>query len=210
MFVKITRYLSISALAVSITLGCFLLMQQLLHQPTGETILDPELHTIVFEDTEIPDYQPPPPRPPRPEHEPPPEVIQHETTIPVVQSEPVMAIENINTIGFSNNGVSVYVGGRNPNLYSGAADDQLIQMVSIAPPYPVQAATAGIEGWVKIQFIVNAAGLVTDPVVIESQPKRVFDQAAIAAVLKWRFQPRSFKAQSLHAIQVIDFTLESD
>lgn len=209
MFVKITRYLSISALAISITLGCFLLMQQLLHQADSKIIVGPKYEPITWVDHDIPDYPPPPPRPVKPEHEPPPELIQPETTIPVVQPDPIMTIENIDTVGISSNGVQVYTGGPKPVL-DRASNDQLVQLVAVAPPYPVPAMVAGIEGWVKVQFAVNAAGLVIDPVVVDSHPKRVFDQAAVAAVFKWRFQPRSFNAQPLRAIQVIDFTLENN
>lgn len=210
MFVKITRYLSISALAISITLGCFLLMQQLLHQADNKIVESPEYHPITFVDMEIPDYDPPPPRPKKPEHEPPPEVLTPTTDIPVAENKPVTTIARLNLLDSLQGTGPGYTGWAKPNTNSGADNDRLVQLFTITPPYPVTAARAGIEGWVKIQFSVNAAGMVSDPIVIDSQPKRVFDQAAVAAVLKWRFQPRSFNAPSLSAVQVIDFTLENN
>ncbi len=210
MFVKITRYLSISALAISITLGCFLLMQQLLHQADNKIVVGPEYHPITFVDIDIPDYEPPPPRPPKPEREPPPEVPTPETDIPIAENKPVTAIAKLNLLDSLQGKGPGLTGTTKPNSGSGSEHEGLVQLFRITPPYPVTAARAGIEGWVKVQFSVNAAGVVIDPVVIDSQPKRVFDQAAVAAVLKSRFQPRSFDAPLLSAVQIIDFTLENN
>ena len=69
-------------------------------------------------------------------------------------------------------------------------DGELIPLVRIAPQYPRNAARDGIEGWVKMEFTINKAGTVSDPKVLESKPRRVFDRAARRAILKWKFKPR--------------------
>lgn len=210
MLTGITRYVSISALAIVITLGCFMLMQRLLDQPAGE---GGDLGTgpvIVFEDIKIPEYEPPPPREPKPEHEPPPELPQPDTAIPKNPVEVAMNIPDLNLLpSLKGEGPGIQ-GNTNPPNLIGAGDDQLVKMYEVLPPYPVEGTLAGIEGWVKVQFTVNAAGTVIDVAVLDSQPKRFFDATVINTVRKWRFKPRSLDAAPLSAIQVIDFSLDSD
>lgn len=54
--------------------------------------------------------------------------------------------------------------------------------------YPQVAKDAGIEGQVIVQFIVNEAGRVEDPVVLRS-PDDALSEAALAAVRESRFEP---------------------
>lgn len=62
--------------------------------------------------------------------------------------------------------------------------------VSLPPPiYPEQLRFRRIEGEVLLEFTVNKAGEVNNPVVINSTPPGAFDRAALRAVYSWRFQP---------------------
>ena len=58
-----------------------------------------------------------------------------------------------------------------------------------APQYPRKAYSDGIEGWVDLELTVNPQGKVEDVTVLNAQPKRVFERAAIRAAVKWRFRP---------------------
>jgi len=69
----------------------------------------------------------------------------------------------------------------------GAAALKRIKIVQ--PDYPIDAARKRVEGWVDLEFTVNMDGSVRDTVIRNSQPAGVFDQAASAAVAKWRFAP---------------------
>jgi protein TonB len=60
----------------------------------------------------------------------------------------------------------------------------------VAPDYPARAQTQGVEGWVQIQFAVTAAGTVRDPVVVAAAPRGVFEDAALKAIVRWRYNPR--------------------
>ncbi|WP_147653282.1 energy transducer TonB [Vulcaniibacterium gelatinicum] len=60
-----------------------------------------------------------------------------------------------------------------------------------APTYPPEALRAGRSGQVQVEFTVGVDGTVTDARVINADPPRVFDRAALAAVRRWRFQPVS-------------------
>jgi TonB family protein len=55
--------------------------------------------------------------------------------------------------------------------------------------YPTRAATAGIEGWVDVQFDVNAAGAAEHLRVTAAQPPGTFDDEALAAIKRARFTP---------------------
>jgi len=77
------------------------------------------------------------------------------------------------------------------------------------PQYPYKAARRGIEGWVRVSFRVTETGTVEDVQVLESDPAGVFEQAAIKAVYRWRFKPRTVNGQAMAgtAEQVVEFEL---
>ncbi len=77
------------------------------------------------------------------------------------------------------------------------------------PPYPPSARRARREGWVDVQFTITTKGRVTNPRVVGSSPKGVFDQAARRAIQRWRFRPRlvNGKPASQSARQRIYFRL---
>ncbi len=45
------------------------------------------------------------------------------------------------------------------------------------------------EGWVLVSFSVDPDGRTSDVKVVESQPRRVFDRAAMDAVERYHFTP---------------------
>ena len=71
-----------------------------------------------------------------------------------------------------------------------AGDGGLIPLVRIAPRYPTTALRAGKTGYVRVQLQVDENGNVTSAKVVDSKPPRIFDAAAIQAILKWKFKPR--------------------
>ncbi|HEX5009412.1 MAG TPA: TonB family protein, partial [Planctomycetota bacterium] len=60
---------------------------------------------------------------------------------------------------------------------------------NVAPEYPLAARQAGEEGLVVIHALVLADGSVADASVGESSGYERLDDAALAAVRSWRFQP---------------------
>jgi len=78
------------------------------------------------------------------------------------------------------------------NLSAGAgSDSDVVPLVRVDPEYPPRAKQQGIEGWVDIEFTISPVGTVQDPVVIGSNPSYVFDRAALRAVRKWRYNPKT-------------------
>ncbi len=67
-------------------------------------------------------------------------------------------------------------------------DAQPRAKVQVPPDYPFALRSAGIEGNAMIEFDVNASGLVVSARALSST-HREFAEAAVRAVLKWRFEP---------------------
>lgn len=58
----------------------------------------------------------------------------------------------------------------------------------IPPQYPFELRSAGIEGEVLVEFIVDTNGQVRNPTVVRST-QREFEAAALQAIAKWTFRP---------------------
>lgn len=75
-------------------------------------------------------------------------------------------------------------------LFSTAELDQPLQaLVRMPASYPMRARRLGIEGWVKVEFIVTKEGRVRDVKVVEAQPKGVFESSVTRSVSQYRFKP---------------------
>ncbi|MBB3225835.1 protein TonB [Luteibacter sp. Sphag1AF] len=59
----------------------------------------------------------------------------------------------------------------------------------IRPRYPTAAMRSNQEGWVDVELTVDTQGAVSNVTVVDSQPKHVFDRAALDAVGRWEFKP---------------------
>jgi protein TonB len=69
-------------------------------------------------------------------------------------------------------------------------DRDVVPVVRVPPEYPAREAARGTEGWVKVQFSITAIGTVRDAVVIDASPKGAFDEAALEAIARWRYNPK--------------------
>jgi TonB family protein len=77
-----------------------------------------------------------------------------------------------------------------PDLSEKVVQAAGLQRVREVPPvYPREAARAGTEGWVQVEFTIAPDGTTRDLQVLDSAPKLVFDRAALDSVSKWRFVP---------------------
>lgn len=65
----------------------------------------------------------------------------------------------------------------------------LKRVKEVPPEYPREAARAGTEGWVQVEFTIAPDGTTRDLQVRDSAPAIVFDRAALDSVSKWRFEP---------------------
>lgn len=60
---------------------------------------------------------------------------------------------------------------------------------SATPHYPPSALRSRQEGWVVVSFTIDTEGRPRDIRVVDAQPRRIFDRAAIDAVDRYRFTP---------------------
>lgn len=88
-------------------------------------------------------------------------------------------------------------------------DTEAFPVKRIAPKYPARALQAGLEGYVSMDVIINSDGSVAKVFVTDSNPRKLFDKAAINAMEQWEFRPKVVdgQPQAHKAQQVINFTL---
>jgi protein TonB len=94
------------------------------------------------------------------------------------------------SVDYSGAGGGVIGLGASELAFTGGSDRDAVPQVRIQPDYPIQARQKGIEGWVDVKFTVGVDGSVRDAVVVNAQPKRIFDRAAIQAVKGWKYNPK--------------------
>ncbi len=177
------RFIAPFLLACLAMMALFWLLYSLIHGAKGAANDGEILPTVDFLrlaknfEIETRDRRPPPEMPDRPEA--PPEVAIQQASAQAPTNTNIqinMSLENSTQVkaGF---GLS-------------STDGEYLPIVKVAPMYPARAQSQGIEGWVLVKFTVTETGTVIDPVVIESQPPGVFDEAAKKAVLKFKYKPR--------------------
>ena len=86
----------------------------------------------------------------------------------------------------------------------------VVPLVRVPPKYPARAASRHIEGWVKVEFTIQTDGSVDDAVVVDSEPKNIFDDSALTAINKWKFKEKIVNGVAVpqRAVQRLQFKLE--
>ncbi len=93
-----------------------------------------------------------------------------------------------------------------------SAEGDVVPVVRFAPRYPREARQRRLEGWVRVRFMIEPDGSVSDARVVEAEPRRVFDREAVRAILRWKFKPRIVDgvAVAREAEQMITFSMSGD
>tara|TARA_B100000927_G_scaffold273600_1_gene252161 strand:+ start:422 stop:1033 length:612 start_codon:yes stop_codon:yes gene_type:complete len=174
-----SRFLSSGAFAVVTTLALFLTMKVLV---TGRDYeIQKELATVGIdfvrverdEDVNTKDRTLKRPSQQRPEEPPPPPKLQ-QTQRPNMDKATMSADFGLGLAGMNLNA---------------PVDGDALAIVRVLPRYPSRALNRGIEGWVLLEFAINELGQAIEPMVIEADPKGVFDRSAISAIKKWKYRP---------------------
>ncbi|MEQ1564998.1 MAG: energy transducer TonB [Myxococcota bacterium] len=78
------------------------------------------------------------------------------------------------------------------------------------PTFPARARSLGQSGRVTLSFVVDVDGSVQDVTVVEAEPPGVFDDAAVAAVESWAFEPGRNEGMpvAVRVRQTLTFELE--
>ncbi|MDI6795486.1 MAG: energy transducer TonB [Desulfatibacillaceae bacterium] len=92
----------------------------------------------------------------------------------------------------------------------GELDFPLTAIHTVPPVYPFRARRLGIEGWVRVEFVVDENGAVQNPVVLEASPEGIFEDAVLQSVKLWRFSPPTREGRPVRTIweRKIEFALQ--
>jgi len=178
------RHAAAALAALTITFGLFYFMQFLISMGSGRGADITKSNAIEFvrlkrdsdlqlRKRELPKKEKPPEPPPPPE---------------LQMASPDSADANAMAIAAPDLGINPDVGGM--NIGAAPSDTEVVPLVRVPPQYPVRASERGIEGWVVVEFTIAANGTVKDAFVVDSQPARIFDRAALRAVQKWKYKPK--------------------
>lgn len=169
--------------ALVITLALYFLMMSLISTAKQKLGDDGERYVVDFvrlkQEEAVQTKDRKPEKPPQPE-EPPPETVTPEMDAPDIQQNAI----SVASVPIDKS-LDIATG-----FGLGAADGDFLPIVKVQPIYPRRALSRGIEGYVILEFTVTKNGSVKDPVVIEANPERIFDSAAIKAALKFKYKPR--------------------
>jgi len=85
---------------------------------------------------------------------------------------------------------------------------ELTPLVRFPPEYPMSANVQRIEGYVLLRFTVTETGSVADPEVVRSEPRGVFDRAAMRSVLRWKYQPQLANGKPISVVSYTRITFK--
>ena len=77
------------------------------------------------------------------------------------------------------------------------------------PRYPFEAQQKGIEGRIVVRLVVDSTGMPQEPEIAEVEPKEaegLFDEAALAGIMKFKFSPAMKGGKPVDCIVRIPFT----
>lgn len=191
--------------AVMVTLVIFALVPMMIADST-------QIHA---EDTifaiRVREVKPPPPPedtlpPPEPEKMPPPpdpevklpvlstlQVSQPRTDMPLFRPD-------VRLSAMSGPALSVPRGEPGPGIQGfeiGDVDQGPRAVVRSPPIYPFRARSMGIEGVVKVRFLVDVTGRAQHITILEATPAGVFENAVIQAVKSWRFEAATLEGRKV-------------
>jgi len=171
-------------LALAITMGLFFLMQSLISQDAkfGEARKNKAIDFVrVRHDSAIQEKERKLPDKPKKEEPPPPPDLDF--------SAPENSTGETMSIAASGVDLGVSMAG-GTGIGVASADSDVAPLVRVLPVYPARAQERGIEGYVIVEFSIAPDGTVKDAVVLESEPAKIFDRAALRAIAKWKYKPK--------------------
>jgi protein TonB len=102
-------------------------------------------------------------------------------------------------------------GPRRPGTAAPPPNTQEARLVQhIAAEYPRDAARKGIEGSVDVSFTVTSQGKVTDVLVLDAEPSEIFNRSAVAAVRRWKYDPKTINGVPVESHQQLRLQFKLD
>ena len=100
---------------------------------------------------------------------------------------------------------------RRPGSAAPPPDTQDARLVQhVAAEYPPDAARKGIEGSVDVSFTVTSQGKVTDVLVLDAEPSEIFNRSAVAAVRRWKYDPKTIDGVPVESHQQLRLQFKLD
>jgi protein TonB len=183
----LARYVSSLGAGSFVTLALLYWMQHLIvSEPTVWVAKRPPFSSSRLHEVREPPFEPRPPRdrPVPPDPPPTPPALADSVTI-IDKPTPLSAGIEIPTGRHFGDPRPPFGSGTGP----GVTDHELTPIARVQPVYPYAAARRELEGRVVVEFTVTARGTVRDPRVVTSSDA-VFERAALAAALRFRYRPQ--------------------
>jgi protein TonB len=211
------RFFTAVVIGFLVTLGLFWLMQLMILNPDTGLKESKALKMVEFirlkrEDRVIARRRPVP-EIPAPKKKPSPPAMKLVKANPTATPAPQIDMPKLDipsaSVHFEGSLISGLKIGTGTGIGSGTISSDLVPIFRVPPVYPMRAQKRRIEGWVRVEFTIDTRGHVVDPVVVESDPKGVFDRSALNAVSEWKFKPKivANEAVEQRAVQELVFKL---
>lgn len=202
----IQRYLVAATLGGIVTFGLFFMMQALIAM--GDARLDDNKRGKVIDfvrlkkDQNLQTKEKKKPEKEKQEEAPPPPKLNTSKAKPDANSTGIQSDFNLDALS----------GGDDISIGIGSVDSDVIPLVRIQPAYPERAKERGIEGWVEIEFTISPRGTVENPQVLAYHPSSIFNNSALRAIKRWKYNPKIVNGKPVPRTGVkvhLDFTLEN-
>jgi TonB family protein len=100
---------------------------------------------------------------------------------------------------------------RRPGSAAVSSETQEARLIQhVAADYPPEAARKGVEGSVDVSFTISPQGKVSDITVTSAVPSDIFNRAAIAAVRRWKYEPKTVNGVPVEAHQQLRLQFKLD
>ncbi|WP_161629947.1 energy transducer TonB [Desulfogranum mediterraneum] len=204
---RLTTWLGASLATVSLNLVLFLLLPALMLPPGNAPSPLPLVERVQLvrlppeEPPLHPKEEPPPPKPqPQAEQEPRQQAAPLEApklSLPFTLNPRMPAAPTDLQLPL------VQAAPFHPGLADGVGmeelDGPLTTLARIPPVYPLRALRRGIEGWVRVRFLVDQQGQVGSIQVVAAEPAGVFEQSVLRCVAKWQYRPGTVEGVAVSA-----------
>lgn len=198
------RMLIAVPMALIFTLFMFMFMAWMVNHKAVKAPEESELLSVDMvmaeqeSETQVRHREPPkPPQPPevqpqQPDAVTPPEPTQ--TMQPMASLEPTGLNTTVEGIAVNAPKLGSFIGSAVsvPSLpvANASGNKQLMPIYRADPRYPPRAQRRRLEGHVVLSFTIDATGHTKEIKVVSASPEGVFEQEAIRALSKWKYQPQ--------------------
>ena len=141
-------------------------------------------------------------------HEPPPPAVRPPPPEPVAVAPPIETgdLQLVSLPGRDQDRPELRVGPFGPidppERSPGPVNAPVVLLFCPNPVYPPGPASRGIGGQVQVAFDVNRAGAPENVRVVDSEPGRFFDRAAVRAAKRCRYHPQKVEGEPVRSKDV--------